>query len=277
MNKPVIGVIKSRYSCRSFDGNPLDRDAEDKMRACIDGINAECKIKARFVFIANTPYCGSPSKLGTLGMVSGAVSYFAGILDENEKDFAAFGYLFEKIILFAASVDIQTCWLGSTFNRNDFIELCGLYDGEYIAAVSPAGRKKQKPRLIERAARSAIGANGRKSSGQLFFKDDLSGPVIDPGECAAALESVRLAPSSGNRQPWRIIKTPEGFHFYLKRSPRIPASRFDIQKSDMGIAMCHFELTANESGPQGEWRILPDPAVNGLEYIATWVTAGKSQ
>ena len=48
----------------------------------------------------------------------------------------------------------------------------------------------------------------------------------------------------------------------------------DLQRIDMGIAMCHFELTLKELAMEGEW-IVHDPGIaNGeglLHYTATWV------
>jgi hypothetical protein len=47
--------------------------------------------------------------------------------------------------------------------------------------------------------------------------------------------------------------------------------RIDLQKVDMGIAMCHFELLAKELGLKGNWqqqgiRISSDDK----EYITSW-------
>jgi hypothetical protein len=47
----------------------------------------------------------------------------------------------------------------------------------------------------------------------------------------------------------------------------------DLQRLDMGIAMCHFELTTNELGLEGKWVVEDDlnksPA-SLTEYIASW-------
>jgi hypothetical protein len=47
----------------------------------------------------------------------------------------------------------------------------------------------------------------------------------------------------------------------------------DLQRMDMGIAMCHFELTAREAGLKGEW-IVEEPRIekpDGLtEYTVSW-------
>jgi hypothetical protein len=75
-------------------------------------------------------------------------------------------------------------------------------------------------------------------------------------------------------QPWRILKSGNAYHFYLKRNSFYKNRlTYDIQRNDIGIAMCHFELTANEIGLNGEW-VVRDPGVvtgsNDLEYIISW-------
>ena len=55
----------------------------------------------------------------------------------------------------------------------------------------------------------------------------------------------------------------------------------DLQRVDMVIAMCHFELAAREAGLAGGW-VVEDPAIAaphvGMEYTATWrpATAGRN-
>ena len=92
---------------------------------------------------------------------------------------------------------------------------------------------------------------------------------------------VRLAPSASNKQPWRLIKVGAAWHFYLRRTPGYGSgivARFlaknDLQRVDMGIAMCHWELTAQEAGLKGSWAnqnpglALPDALT---EYIVSWM------
>ena len=45
----------------------------------------------------------------------------------------------------------------------------------------------------------------------------------------------------------------------------------DLQRVDMGIAMCHFELSANEAGHNGQWTIA-DPGTYIPHYAGfLWV------
>jgi len=44
-----------------------------------------------------------------------------------------------------------------------------------------------------------------------------------------------------------------------------------LQEIDMGIAMCHFELTARELGLEGNWRQNESaPEIKPWEYITSW-------
>jgi len=47
----------------------------------------------------------------------------------------------------------------------------------------------------------------------------------------------------------------------------------DLQRVDMGIAMSHFELTAQELGLKGKW-LVQEPEIDKpdslTEYVASW-------
>jgi hypothetical protein len=93
---------------------------------------------------------------------------------------------------------------------------------------------------------------------------------------------VRLGPSASNKQPWRIVRVGEAWHFFVQRTPGYPgrvASAFvpgDLQRVDLGIAMCHWALSAAELDLPGGWeRAQPEIALpdGRTEYIASWVEA----
>jgi hypothetical protein len=76
------------------------------------------------------------------------------------------------------------------------------------------------------------------------------------------------------------VKHGNFWRFYLRRTAGYehdPLKRFldlaDMQRLDMGIAMCHFELSAKEFGLAGQWVVEDDldqfPVPN-TEYIVSW-------
>ena len=121
----------------------------------------------------------------------------------------------------------------------------------------------------------------RQPPRELFFREDFTTPLdIEGSGYAFPLEMVRLAPSASNKQPWRVIGKDGATHFYLKRTPGYRERNkkmfgiADLQRVDMGIAMCHFHLAAKEAGLAGGWRFEDpgfEPPWPETEFTATWV------
>lgn len=83
---------------------------------------------------------------------------------------------------------------------------------------------------------------------------------------------VRLAPSAVNKQPWRIVVTDHTVNFYLRRSKGFgKEGKLDMQMIDMGIALCHFALTAKECGLKIEFVKNNLELFSGdMQYIASY-------
>ncbi|MCP4646163.1 MAG: nitroreductase, partial [bacterium] len=147
---------------------------------------------------------------------------------------------------------------------------------EICPVISPIGYAHSKRTIQDRVLRRVVGSDKRKPWDALFFEGNLDTPLSkdSAGKYAVPLECLRKGPSASNNQPWRIIKDSESgsFHLFLKRTKSY--DRFvsvDLQSVDMGIAMCHFETAARESGLEGEWEEMSSAIEAGsTEYIATW-------
>ena len=197
-------------------------------------------------------------------------------------DLEDYGYLLEQVILYATGLGLGTCWLGGTFTRSTFVRrFGGLKRGETMPAVVSTGYigDDGTERIREREE-----GNRRLPSSELFFERRF-GALLDLGTVgayAAALEAVRMAPSATNKQPWRLVRDGAAWHFYLRRSKGYGKGSAlftvlriaDLQRVDMGIAMCHFELVAREHGLAGSW-VVRDPGIphpgKDTEYVVTWV------
>jgi len=123
----------------------------------------------------------------------------------------------------------------------------------------------------------------------LFFDQKFGAPLLreSAGRFAKMLDLIRLAPSGSNKQPWRIVKDGETWHFYLERTPgygkglatRLLGSKGaafpDIQRIDLGIAICHFDLASREMGVTGTW-VVEEPTLGGqpapTEYVASFIS-----
>lgn len=131
--------------------------------------------------------------------------------------------------------------------------------------------------------RRQINADQRLPWERLFFNQKF-GTSLSPeesGEYITPLEILRIGTSASNKQPWRLIKDGNTWHFYIQRTRGYREgnlTRFlgiaDMQRLDMGIAMCHFELAARELGLSGKWLNMAPDIVKPddlTENIVSWV------
>lgn len=270
--EPIFDLIERRSSCRSFDGGKRDEAALDHLDDFIRTVNASAGTDMRFVLLRQ--YYGMPERLGTYGVISGAFDYIVGVFPKEGGDPVTFGRLFEEIVLYATALSLGTCWLGGTFQRADFEARVNPGVNEFIPIVSPVGIAAGRRRLVDRAFRAGAGSNRRKAFGELFFNGAADTPLSEEeaGAYLQALKAVRLAPSASNKQPWRVLRDGENFHFFLCRTKGYGPAHFDIQKNDIGIAQCHFAMTAADMGLSGRFDYLSEPpAAADWEYVTTFV------
>jgi hypothetical protein len=239
--------------------------------------------RPRFSLVAATGQDrGALRGLGTYGFIRGASGFILGAVEPAEKDLEDYGYLMERIILFAADLDLGTCWLGGTFTQGSFARKISLTGNEVMPAVASIGYIADPEKARYGFIRQYAGAHNRQVWNKLFFDRQFGVPLApeDAGQYAIPLEMVRLGPSASNKQPWRIVRDGSAWHFYLGRTPgyregffQVLLNLVDLQRMDMGIAMCHFELTAREAGLKGEW-VVKEPEIEKpdrlTEYTVSW-------
>jgi hypothetical protein len=188
----------------------------------------------------------------------------------------------EQIVLAATDLGLGTCWLGGTFNKSAFSRKIELQAGERIPAILAIGVMDDAVQAQQGLIRQQVKGDRRISWEELFFDGSWGVSLTREraGRYVTALEMVRLGPSASNKQPWRIVQVEGALHFFLQRTKgyRNLVTRLvqidDMQRLDMGIAMCHFELSARELGLEGQWGkvdhglTLPD---DQIEYISSWL------
>jgi len=297
-SKPVVEIISERKSVRTYkDIDLLQNDKSELKDFMGQHLQTPFNSELRFEII-ETGELGRDElrSLGTYGMISGAKNFIAGTVKKDEafdskiviakEKFIDYGFALEKIILYLTDAGFGTCWLGGTFKKAGFTKKINSAASEIIPAVTPFGFESGKRALMDRMIRGVAGSKFRKKFGELFFNNDFTSPLQDneAGIYTNPLEMVRIAPSASNKQPWRIIKDKNGkiFHMFLLRTRNYPKTPFgvDMQMIDMGIAMCHFELTCREMDIEGSWRKLESPEistaistapqVDEVSYIASW-------
>ncbi|HCX64823.1 MAG TPA: nitroreductase [Eubacteriaceae bacterium] len=269
-------AVNKRYSVRNYKDRDVKEEEVDSIRNFIDSLNNPFGKKVNFHFLDQNKD-QQQGKLGTYGVIKGARRYIGTTITLEPMALEALGYEFETLVLYLAHLGIGTCWLGGTFDRKAFAHAMDIPEGELFPIMSPYGYAAEKKHIKEAAMRKMIKADHRKEWTELFFHDDFDTPLTkeQAGDLKFALEMVRLGPSASNKQPWRILRTENGLHFYEDKEPGYSkAFPYDIQRVDMGIAAAHFDFSVQEEKISGHFEtdFAPDISVpKHMEYVFSWV------
>lgn len=264
-----IETIKIRKSVRTYEEKQIPERMMRQIRDFLDRDDNPFGVPIEFSILdAKKDKVSSP-------VILGADTYVAGKYQKQKNAEAAFGYAFEKFILYATSLGLGTVWLAATIDRKAFEKAIGLTEDEVMPAVTPLGYAAGKRSVREILMRKGLKSDQRHPFEALFYAGDYQQPLKekDAGRWKTPLDMVRLAPSATNKQPWRAVTEQGAVHFYeMKTKGYDKESTGDIQKVDLGIALCHFEIAAEASGLMGKF-VQSDPgiaAAEGTEYIATY-------
>ena len=263
----IVETIQKRRSVRTYTGEPLSDEHIAQIKQYINQLQAPFGINAR-VELISASFNGKPVKLGTYGYIKGAGDYLAMVYEKAPFAETAAACMFEQAVLFCTDLGLGTCWLGGSFSRSDFKKQVKLKPGEKLRIVSPVGYASDRKRFLEKyIVRADNNHASRKPFGELFFDKNFDTPLTESaaGIFLKPLEMVRLAPSANNKQEWRVLLEDKALHFYKKPYPMFDAI-------DMGIALCHFELTCKELSIDGKFEILKDFSnYDKLKYVISWI------
>ena len=264
----MTDMIRSRRSVRTFDGTALREDDAASILTFAGKVENPYELPIEWKLLDR-----KKDNL-SVPVVAGADTYIAGKMRRAPHAEEAFGYTFEKVVLHAQSLGVGTTWIAGTMDRKAFERALRLSEDEVMPCVSPLGYPAEKMSLRETMMRKGVKADSRMDFETLFFDGTFDKPLSaeNAGELQRALELVRLAPSAVNGQPWRVVRCGDCVHFYEKRGKGMASDAWDIQKIDMGIALCHFELGAIESGLHPVL-YMKDPGLpdrDGLIYVASF-------
>ena len=264
----MINTIIERKSVRTYDGKNLKPEDLKVLKEYAENIETPFGIPAEFRFLEADKY-GLKSPV-----LSGVNLYVAGKTEIVPYADGSFGYAFEKLVLKAQSMGIGTVWIAGTMNRDAFEKAMELKDNEFMPAVSPLGYPTKRS-MREILMRKGIKADSRIAYDKLFFEGSFKSPISGSkySELKEVLETVRWAPSAVNKQPWRVVVCDEMIHFYEHHDKGYKhANGMDLQKVDLGIAICHFDLALSEKGFNHEI-VIDDPGLEtpqDVEYIASF-------
>ncbi len=264
----LLDIIQHRQTSRTFDGRKVTGKTRKELQSFIDEhsdgpFGSEVRVK-----LMDTSNAG---KLGTYGVIKGSHTFIVGSVKQGELCYEDHGYVLQKILLKVYDIGLAGCWLGGTYSKSVFADRMKLRKKEVLPAVIAIGKPTTGPNIANKVLRTACGSDNRKPWSKLFFNGSMNTPLTKKhaGKYRKVLDAVRLTPSALNFQPWRVIKKKDAYHFYLKPSLQVSPLYKMLQHVDLGISICHFDLSASQLKLEGKW-LTKDPGLCELEYIATW-------
>ena len=264
---PLKELFMRRFSCRQVMRQPIARETVQVLKGFIEEVN-EVFPQGRICLVEDIEL-GEESRVhGRLGRLPERGTYLLAIL-KNSTDYESLGYRMEQVILKVTELGLATCWLGGPFTYPNMLAGAEVQEDEMIVIASPVGYFADTEFANNIYCQRAEGNADRKAYSENFFLGDVPMERAE-GLFAAGLEGIRLSPSAINRQPWRITVAEDRVHFALVREGNFAHLPYDIQRVDMGIAMCHFDLAMSEQGVKGCWIKEEKAPVSVGEYIKTW-------
>ena len=271
MTSSIKELIKNRKSVRTFNNIAISDEDLEKLQEYIDTLKSPFDAEITFRFLdAKTYKLSSP-------VIIGEKAYIAAKVRKAGHFEIAYGYSFEKVCLYALSLNIGTVMLAASLDRKRFEKAMELQEGEVLPTASPIGYPAEKRSVRDSLMRKGLKADERLPFQELFFDGSFDRVLTKDraGDFREAFEMLMLAPSATNRQPWRAVIYENKVHFYEYRTLK-ESELGDIQKVDVGAALAHFDMTMEENGYEGSF-IFSDPGIaapDKMSYIVTYERKG---
>jgi len=127
-------AINARHSVRAYLERPIPDAVREDLNAFVSGCNAKSGLN---ISIRYDDLDGFDSRLAHYGRFRHVMNYIV-LAGKKDEDFEfSCGYYGEKIVLYAQSLGLNTCWAALTFNKRKVRQL--LREGETLCMVIALG------------------------------------------------------------------------------------------------------------------------------------------
>jgi len=220
----LVEAIKDRHSVRSYLSMPIEPEKVEKLRALIDKYNEEGDLGLAFCENAGKTFSLLFNKVSGLGSAP-SVIVCKGKDEPNLEE--KIGYYGQKIVLYAQTIGLNTCWVG-TFNKKNLPAMIRSGERVVIAIAIGYGSTPGKP-------------HKSKSMEQILISSEQTPSWFDFG-----VDMALLAPTALNQQKFKIGFNSEGEVVFQNQGG-------PYSKVDLGIVRCNFEIGAEyKKSQQGE-------------------------
>lgn len=212
----LLQAIKNRHSVRAYTNKPIEGKVKEDLFQFIDQCNQESGLHIQLILDEPNAF---NSLMAHYGKFSGVKNYIA-LVGKKEANLAKkCGYYGQKIVLFAQTLGLNTCWVAMTYSKqkahfklNQDEKLCIIIAIGY--GVTSGTKHKSKPR--EKVMKT-------KTTPPKWFIN--------------GIDAALLAPTALNQQKFIISLNDDN-------TVSIKAKMGLYSKIDLGIVKYHFEIGA---------------------------------
>lgn len=214
----IMKVMEERHAVRKYQDLPINDEDLKRLKEEIAQVNKESGLNIQLIL--DEPKAFDPA----YGHFEGVRNYIALIGRKGENLEERCGYYGEKIVLFAQSIGLNTCWVGGTYKKiNNVLEIAK--DEELVCMITIGyGEDHGQPHALKEVSK--------------FSNEDPN----QPEWFKLGLQGVRLAPSAHNEQKWHFFYDEENGVGKVDARPGIG----DFAKIDLGIAKYNFEQASGK-------------------------------
>jgi nitroreductase len=184
------------------------------------------------------------------------------------------GYLLQQVDLYLSTIGLGSCWLGIAKPNAKAVPAApakaAMHGLDYVIMLA-FGRPAVP------LHRTSPAEFNRRSLAEIADLPSLSGFTAAAGlpDPTVWLEPVRIAPSATNSQPWRFSGSGESLLVGRERLGLLKEPFMGrMNQVDIGIALCHLDLSLAHHGTSAVFDFTKFPAPDGTESMA-FVRTGK--
>lgn len=214
----ILEAIDARHSVRCYTLRPIDGAVFEALEAEIAACNKESGLRIQLVRGEAKAFSGL---LAHYGKFENAVNYLALVGRDGKALYEACGYWGERLVLFAETLGLNTCWVAGSYKKSAVSGL--VREGERLAAVISIG----------------YGAKAGHAHRSKSFEQVAETDGDTPDWFRAGVEAALKAPTAINQQRFR---------FTLKNGAvEAKALHGPYSSIDLGIVKYHFETASGHA------------------------------
>lgn len=209
----ISEAIKERHSVRAYTDKKIEGEVLLALENKIAEINGESGLNVQLVLNEEKAFGG---RMAHYGKFSGVKNYIAMVGKKGADLSEKVGYYGQKLVLFAQTLGLNTCWVALTFKKVK--TAYKIEEGEKLALVIAIGYGATQGVPHKSKSINAV-SNADEDSPEWFVN---------------GVKAALLAPTATNQQK---------FFFTLKDGEVTAKSGLGFYaKVDLGIVKYHFEL-----------------------------------